>query len=111
MFTMLGSRRRCCDGLTRRETLKVGALSTLGGFGLPQLLEAKQQGLLHAGKAKNVIVLYLLGGAPTQDMFDMKPEGPAETRSEFKAVKTMASGKDIRTKCSSDIHNRRGFPS
>ena len=38
MLTMRGSPRRCCDGLTRRETLKAGALSTLGGFGLPQFL-------------------------------------------------------------------------
>src|SRR5262249_41545075 len=32
MITLLGSPRRCCDGITRRETLKVGALSLLGGF-------------------------------------------------------------------------------
>lgn len=32
MITMLGSPRQCCDGITRRETLKVGALSLLGGF-------------------------------------------------------------------------------
>ena len=38
MITMLGSPRRCCDGLTRRETLKAGALSMLGGaFNLPNL--------------------------------------------------------------------------
>ena len=45
MLTMLGSPRRCCDGITRRETLKIGALSALGypalgGFGLPQYLAA-----------------------------------------------------------------------
>ncbi len=38
MLTMLGSPRRCCDGLTRRETLKAGALTALGGFGLPEYL-------------------------------------------------------------------------
>lgn len=40
MLTMLGSPRRSCDGVTRRETLKAGALSVLGGFGLPHLLLA-----------------------------------------------------------------------
>ncbi len=43
MLTMLGSPRRCCDGLTRRETLKVGALSLLGGsFHLAGLLRAEE---------------------------------------------------------------------
>ena len=65
MLTMLGSRRRCCDGLTRRETLKAGALGLLGGFHLPGLLRAEEARGARAapGKAKSVIVLYLLGGA------------------------------------------------
>jgi hypothetical protein len=42
MLTMLGSRRRCCDGITRRETLKAGALSALGGLSLADLLRAEQ---------------------------------------------------------------------
>ena len=64
MLTMLGSPRRTCDGLTRRETLQAGSLALLGGFGLPQLLQA-QATRLHAGagRAKSVILLYLLGGA------------------------------------------------
>ena len=42
MLTMLGSPRRTCDGLTRRETLQAGSLALLGGFGLPQLLQAEE---------------------------------------------------------------------
>ena len=43
MITLLGSSRRLCDGLTRRETLKAGALSLLGGFfNLPSLLQAEE---------------------------------------------------------------------
>ncbi|MBW3600106.1 MAG: DUF1501 domain-containing protein [Planctomycetes bacterium] len=95
MLTVLGSPRRCCDGLTRRETLKVGALTALGGFGLPQWLAAREAGQLRPGKAKSVIVLYLLGGAATQDMFDLKPDAPQETRSEFKPAPTSASGVHI----------------
>lgn len=95
MLTMLGSPRRCCDGVTRRETLKAGALSALGGFGLPQYLAANEAGMLRPGKAKNVILLYLLGGAASQDMWDLKPEGPAETRGEFLPIPTSASGVSI----------------
>lgn len=95
MITMLGSPRRCCDGVTRRETLKAGALTALGGFGLPQLLAANEAGALGNGKAKNVMMLFLLGGAATQDMVDLKPNGPSETRSQFKPIPTNASGIEI----------------
>lgn len=95
MLTMLGTRRRCCDGLTRRETLKAGALSALGGFTLPQFLRAKEQGHIVGGRAKNVIVLYLLGGAATQDMVDLKPGAPAGIRSEFRPIATSAPGVDV----------------
>ena len=73
MITMLGSPRLSCDGLTRRETLKVGALSLLGGlFNLPSLLALEQARGPRArgGKAKSVLLLYLQGGPATQDMFD-----------------------------------------
>jgi hypothetical protein len=95
MLTMLGSPRRCCDGVTRRETLKVGALSLLGGcFDLPSLLAIEESRSAHVrpGKAKSVILLYLLGGAATQDMWDLKPNAPAGVRSEFKPIATSVPG-------------------
>src|SRR5262249_12750697 len=95
MLTMLGSPRRCCDGLTRRETLTAGALTFLGGaFNLPSLLAAHASGSPHvrSGKAKNVILLYLLGGAPTQDMYDLKPNAPVGVKSEFKPIATNVPG-------------------
>jgi hypothetical protein len=99
MITMLGSPRRCCDGLTRRETLKAGALSLLGGlFTLPNLLHAEEQTrrVQRPGcRAKSVILLYLLGGAATQDMFDLKPNAPSGVRSEFKPIHTNVPGIDI----------------
>ena len=95
MITMLGSPRRCCDGVTRRETLKVGALSALGGFGLPEWLAASEAGRVRPGKAKSVILLYLLGGAATQDMFDLKPDAPVEVRSHFKPIATSAPGVQV----------------
>lgn len=97
MLRMLGSKRRCCDGLTRRETLQAGALSLFGGLTLPDLLRAEQAspGRFGPGQAKHVIVLYLLGGAATQDMFDLKPNAPTEIRGEFKPAPTSALGVQI----------------
>src|ERR1700681_4127666 len=98
MITMLGSKRRLCDGLTRRETLKAGALSLLGGaFNLPSLLWAEQNRPAHVrpGKAKSVILLYLLGGAPTQDMYDLKPDAPERIRGEFQPIATNVAGIQI----------------
>jgi hypothetical protein len=95
MLTMLGSPRRCCDGLTRRETLTAGALTFLGGyFNLPSLLAAQASRSPHVqpGKAKNVIVLYLLGGAAVQDMYDLKPNAPTGVKSEFKPIATNVPG-------------------
>src|SRR5262249_38415300 len=95
MITMLGSLRLSCDGLTRRETLKVGALSLLGGaFNLPSLLALEQargpRG--RRGKARSVLLLYLQGGPATQDLFDLKPDAPSGIRSAFKPIATSASG-------------------
>lgn len=96
MITMLGSRRRLCDGLTRRETLKAGALSLLGGaFNLPSLLALEESKLVRPAKAKSVILLYLIGGAPTQDMYDLKPQAPEKIRGEFKPIDTNVSGIQI----------------
>jgi hypothetical protein len=79
----------------RRETLKVGALSLLGGFfNLPSLLamEGSRKSSARQGKAKSVILLYLQGGPATQDMFDLKPNAPAGIRTEFKPIATSAPG-------------------
>lgn len=96
MLTMIGSPRRLCDGLTRRETLKVGALSLLGGaFNLPSLYALEQSKQVRPAKAKSVILLYLLGGAPTQDMYDLKPNAPEKIRGEFKPIDTNVPGIQI----------------
>src|SRR5262245_1362445 len=95
MITLLGSPRQACDGTTRRETLKVGALSLLGGvFNRPSLLAMEKVRGPHArpGKAKSVILVYLQGGPATQDMFDLKPDAPGGIRSEFRPIPTSAPG-------------------
>src|SRR5262249_59837549 len=92
MITMLGSLRLSCDGLTRRETLKVGALSLLGGaFNLPGLL-ALEHARPAAGRprGRSGILLYLPGGPPTQGMVDLKPGAPPGHRFAFKPSPTHA---------------------
>jgi hypothetical protein len=96
MLTLLGSPRRCCDGLTRRETLQAGALTALGGLSLADLLHAESSPTgRRSGRVKNVMLLYLLGGAATQDMWDMKPDAPAEVRGEFQPISTNVPGIQI----------------
>jgi len=101
MITMLGSPRRSCDGLTRRETLQAGSLGLVSGLlgsagSNPGPLAASEPAAnLRQGPAKSVIVLYLLGGAPGQDMWDMKPNAPKEVRGEFNPIATKVPGIEV----------------
>jgi hypothetical protein len=92
MLTVLGTPRRCCDGLTRRETLQAGALALLGGMNLPRLLAAEENCSPRRARARSVILLYLLGGAATQDMVDLKPDASAGIRGEFRSIETRTPG-------------------
>lgn len=94
MFTITGrARSGYCDGVTRRDFLKVGGLA-LGGLSLPQLLRAEaQSGISRSHKA--VIMIFLAGGPPHQDMFDMKPDAPEGIRGEFRPIPTNVPGLEI----------------
>jgi hypothetical protein len=97
-ITVLGAARRACSGATRRETLKAGALSLLGGlFHTPALaaLEASPNRWLRPARVKSVVLLYLQGGPPTQDMFDLKPEAPNGVGGEFKPIASSAPGIEV----------------
>jgi hypothetical protein len=97
-ITMLGSRRACCDGVTRRETLAAGALTLLGGmFNTASLaaMESSPGAHRRPPRAKSVVLLYLQGGPPTQDMFDLKPDAPDGVGGEFKPIATSAPGVEI----------------
>ena len=91
MFTVeTGRTSSFCDGVSRRNFLKVGALS-MGGLGLPDLLRA--QALSGAGSSeKAVIMVYLQGGPPQLDTFDMKEDAPSEIRGEFVSIPTKLPG-------------------
>src|SRR5436305_12614109 len=90
MLTIYGRKSRFCDGVSRRNFLKIGALG-LGGLALPQLLLAEAiSGIKKSHKA--IIMIYLPGGPPHQDMFDLKMDAPSEIRGEFKPISTKVPG-------------------
>lgn len=89
---------RLCDGLTRRDWLRIGGIG-LGGLSLPHLLRHRavaaesQSGVARrAGTAKSVIVLFNTGGGPQHESWDPKPDGPAATRGDFGAIATKTPG-------------------
>jgi hypothetical protein len=94
MLTFLGSEYQCCDRIPRRSFLKAGALG-LGGVTLADLLRLKAQGASRPRSLKSIIMVYLHGGPSHIDMFDMKPDAPAEIRGEFKPTHTSLPGLDI----------------
>lgn len=80
-------------GIHRRGFLHLGLLG-IGGLGLSDLLRLEAR----AGQAprrKSVIMVYLPGGPSHIDMYDMKPEAPAEIRGEFKTIRTNVPGIDL----------------
>jgi Protein of unknown function (DUF1501) len=93
MLSILGEKHRFSDRLSRRGFLQLGGLA-LGGLSLPQLLRAET----HAGiknSHKSVIMIFLSGGPPHQDMVDLKPDAPVEVRGEFKPIHTNVPGLDV----------------
>jgi Protein of unknown function (DUF1501) len=82
-----------CDGLSRRSFLKIGGLA-LGGLSLPQILRAQEaSGTRHSHKG--IIMIFLPGGPPHQDFFDLKMDAPAEIRGEFHPIATNVPGIEI----------------
>src|SRR5262249_41147553 len=90
-----GNRHHLCDGTSRRDFLRVGALG-LGGLTLADLLRLKAHGAVDPKAAhKAVISIFLDGGPSHVDMYDMKPDAPAEFRGEFKTIHSNVPGLDL----------------
>jgi hypothetical protein len=93
MLTIWGPRQRFCDGISRRNFLKIGAFGA--GLTLAEVLRLRA----HAGPGKTspkaAIMIYLPGGPSHMDMYDLKPEAPAEFRGEFKPIATNMPGIQI----------------
>jgi hypothetical protein len=83
------------DFVSRRTFLKVGSLA-LGGLSLPWLLRQRAQAAPGSSTPrKSVILLWLAGGPSHIDMYDLKPNAPAEFRGEFKPIATNVPGVQI----------------
>ena len=97
MFRLdLGSTNRYCDGLSRRSFLQLG-VAGLASVGLPALLRARESSKESLAETKNtsVILIWLDGGPTHLDMYDLKPEAPAEYRGTLKPIRTNVPGIDI----------------
>jgi len=103
MLRILGSPKRFCDGLTRRDMLLAGGLG-LCGLGLADLLRAEESRPPRPadartgrafGKAKSCILLFLYGSPSQLETFDMKPEAALEVRGEFKPIRSRVPGLDV----------------
>ncbi len=101
-FAKIGSfLDQTCDGVTRRDLLKVGSVGFLG-LGLTEFLALKAAAQAPdkpkskgASRDVSVILLWMGGGPSHVDTFDPKPEAPMEIRGSFGAIKTKAPGMRI----------------
>ncbi|MDB5336073.1 MAG: hypothetical protein JWN70_1692 [Planctomycetaceae bacterium] len=94
MLTIWGSKRRFCDGLSRRDFLQVGLLG--GALTLPDLLRLRAHGATTDRPSHKAVIMVCLNGGPSHlDMYDLKPQAPVEIRGEFQPIRTNVAGFDI----------------
>lgn len=97
MITFLGKRQQFCDGIHRRNFLRIGAFGA--GLSLADMLRirasAAPAGSSTSPTPKSAIMIYLPGGPSHMDMYDLKPDAPAEFRGEFKPIQTNVPGVQI----------------
>ncbi|VTS08792.1 DUF1501 domain-containing protein [Tuwongella immobilis] len=99
MLEITGSSHRFCDGISRRNFLQIGAFGA--GITLADVLRARAASSSvnpaagTTGRPKSAIMIYLPGGPSHIDMYDLKPNAPAEFRGEFKPIATNVSGIQI----------------
>ncbi len=89
MLNILG--RSSGNGVSRRDFLRVGALS-VGGLSLADMLRSQSQATTAPTAGKSVIMVFLHGGPPHLDMYDMKPQAPVEFRGEFQPIPSKVPG-------------------
>ena len=90
-----------CDGITRRELMRVGG-SALLGLSLPQILQLRAASAAESvgggpgwNKAKRVILIYLQGGPSHLDLWDPKDDAPSDVKSAFKTLKSKVPGMEV----------------
>jgi len=102
MLVIPGRRCHTCEGPTRRELMRVGSIGMLGlnlanffAWQKSSHAAAKYDGARGFGSAKSVIMVFLQGGPSHIDIWDPKPEAPANIRGEFKGIPTKIPGTHI----------------
>src|SRR6516164_6393603 len=94
MLTIQCRPQRLCDGHSRRDFLRVGSIGGLG-LSLPALLRASpavSSRVSGFGRARRCLLLFLTGGPPQLDTWDLKPDAPVEVRGELRPIATRVPG-------------------
>ncbi|MBP87223.1 MAG: hypothetical protein CMJ64_10965 [Planctomycetaceae bacterium] len=99
MLRILGSSKRLCGGVTRREMLRVGGLG-IAGLGISDVLalqeaSASSDGSHAFGKAKSIVLIHLYGAPSQLEWADMKPDAPVEVRGELNGIPSSLPGCDV----------------
>lgn len=101
MLRVLGSPKRLCSGVTRRDMLRVGGLG-LAGLSLPQILTLQQAATASGverppsfGKAKSVILIHLYGAPSQLEWVDPKPDAPREVRGDLGVIPSRLAGCNV----------------
>jgi hypothetical protein len=99
MWKLTGNSYQCCDGVSRRNFLQIGA--PLLGLGLSDVLRGRAKAEStgqRTGIGKSLIVFWTHGGMSQQDTYDMKPDAPVEYRGIYQPIRTSAPGISITEK-------------
>src|SRR5689334_14007097 len=94
-------KRSYCDGINRRDFLRVGAAGVMGlHLSLPALLQRQAMAATVSGATPpandmSVIIVFLMGGPSAIDTFDMKPDAPPDIRGDFRPMRTNVPGIQI----------------
>jgi hypothetical protein len=91
MLHLIGSGARLCDGVQRREFLRVGGLG-LAGLALPGLFRGRAAAATACAKVKSCIQLFMWGGPSQHETFDLKPRAPDGVRGLFQPIATNVPG-------------------
>src|SRR5213592_2595347 len=95
MLTIFGQKQRFCDGISRRSFLRIGALGAgVGALNLADIFRAESRAGT-GSQHKAVINIFLGGGPPHQDMWEIKTDAPKEIKGEFSPIKTNVTGIQI----------------
>src|SRR5689334_21416209 len=96
MLTIKGPAQGLCEGVRRRDFLKIGTLGT-PGLSLAYLQRAAeaQRAADSFGRARRCILLFLTGGPPQHETFDPKPDAPAEYRGALRPIASRLTGVSV----------------